>query len=141
MTGFFRTLISRGFLYFFVVLAVLAIAVFDYDSSRLFLWFLLPYYALGLLLQLLMPKHQAPLEEGELTNDVVSNAFMFLLNGVQNLMVTLFFGLASASLLIHFGRLDPSFGLSNLPMWEQVICGLLIFDFMFYTTHRLAHTV
>ncbi len=136
-----RTLVSRGFLYFFVVLAVIAIAAFDYDSSRLFLWFLLPYYTLGLLLQFVMPKQQQPLESNELATDLVSNAFMFLLSGVQNLMVTLLFGLASSSLLIHFGLMDPSFGLSNLPMWAQVICGLLIFDFMFYTTHRLAHTV
>src|SRR5690554_5627134 len=109
-----RILVSRGFLYFFVLLAVIAIAAFDYDSSRLFLWFLLPYYAIGLLLQFVMPKHQQPLESNELATDLVSNAFMFLLSGVQNLMVTLLFGLASSSLLIHFGLLAPSFGLSNL---------------------------
>lgn len=141
MIKLFNTLVSRGFLYFFVTLAIVAIIAFDYDSSKLFLYFLLPYYSLGLVLQFVMPKHKKPLEEGELSTDVVSNSFMFLLSGVQNLMVTLFFGLASASLLIHFGWLSPSFGLSNLPMWAQVLCGMLIFDFMFYTTHRMAHTV
>ncbi|MFC4258189.1 sterol desaturase family protein [Marinobacter lacisalsi] len=141
MPQLFRSLVSRGYLYVFLLLAIVAIAAFDYDSSQLFLWFLLPYYALGLVLQFVMPKHKKPLEQGELLTDVVSNGFMFLLSSVQNLMVTLFFGLASSSLLIHFGLLSPSFGLSNLPMWAQVICGLLIFDFMFYTTHRMAHTV
>lgn len=141
MPQIFRTLVSRGYLYFFLLLSIVAIAAFDFDSSKLFLWFLLPYYAIGLLLQFVMPKHRKPLERGELFTDVVSNGLMFILSSVQNLMVTLFFGLASSSLLIHFGLLNPSFGLSNLPMWAQVICGLLIFDFMFYTTHRLAHTV
>lgn len=141
MPDMIKTLVSRGFLYFFLLLSIVAIAAFDYDSSKLFLWFLLPYYILGLALQFVMPKHKKALERGELFTDMVSNGFMFLLSSAQNLMVTLFFGLASSSLLIHFGWLSPSFGLSNLPMWGQVICGLLIFDFMFYTTHRLAHTV
>ncbi len=141
MIKLFNTLVSRGFLYFFVVLAIVAITAFDYDSSKLFLYFLLPYYTLGLVLQFVMPKYKRPLERGEFATDVVSNSFMFLMGGLQNLMVTLFFGLASSSLLIHFGLLSPSFGLANLPMWAQIVCGMLIFDFMFYTTHRLAHTV
>lgn len=141
MANLLRTLVSRGFLYFFVALAITVIVVFDYDSSKLFTWFLLPYYAIGLLLQFIMPKQRKPLEPGELKTDVISNAFMFLLGGVQNLGVTLFFGLISSSLLIHFGLLSPSFGLSNLPIWAQIICGLLIYDFMFYVTHRMAHTV
>lgn len=141
MANLLRGLVSRSYFYVFMGLGIFALITLDFDAGKLFLWFLLPYYALGLLLQFVMPKVQAPLEKGELATDVVSNGFMFLMGSAQNLMVTLLFGLVSSSLLIHFGLLSPSFGLSNLPLWAQVVCGMLVYDLAFYTTHRLAHTV
>lgn len=141
MTQLLRSVVSRGFLYIFVLLAIGALITFDFDNGQLMLWFLLPFYVTGLLLQWIMPRKKVELERGELVTDIVSNAFAFLLGHLQGLMATILFGLLSASLLIHFGLLDPGFGLSNLPIWAQIMIGLLVFDFMFYCTHRAAHEI
>lgn len=137
----FRWLLARSFTWVFIALSVFAIVHFDYDNKALFLWFLLPFYVISLLTQFLMPKVKAPLEKGELATDIISNAALTVVNSIQTVALNLIFALGSSSLLIHFGLLDPSWGLSNAPMWAQIVVGMLVLDLFFYITHRMAHEI
>ena len=136
-----RWLLSRGYTWLFLGLSIYATVALDYDKNALLLWFLLPFYALSMALQYVMPKVKQPLEKGELTTDVVSNVVLTLINSMQNTVLAAVFALGSSSLLIHYGWMDPAWGLSNAPMWAQVLVGTLLLDLGFYITHRMAHEV
>lgn len=136
-----RWLLARSFTWIFLALAIIAIVRLDYDDKALFLWFLLPFYLISLLTQFLMPKIKAPLEKGELATDLISNAALTVVNSIQTVALNLIFALGSSSLLIHFGLLDPAWGLSNAPMWAQILVGMLVLDLFFYITHRMAHEI
>lgn len=137
----FNWLLARSFTWVFLLLAISAIILLDFDKQRLLVWFLLPFYLVSITAQYLLPKVQQPLEKNELKTDIISNAVLMLVNSLQNNLLALVFALGSSSLLIHFGWLDPSWGLSNAPMWVQVLTGVLLLDFFFYVTHRMAHEV
>ena len=136
-----RWLLSRGYTWLFLGLSIYAIVALDYDKNALLLWFLLPFYALSMALQYVMPKVKQPLEKGELTTDVVSNVVLTLINSMQNTVLAAVFALGSSSLLIYYGWMDPAWGLSNAPMLAQVLVGTLLLDLGFYITHRMAHEV
>ncbi|MDF1764652.1 MAG: sterol desaturase family protein [Oleibacter sp.] len=135
-------LFTRTFTYISLALAILAIYVIGYDMGKLFLWFILPFYGISLLFQLLAPKIKAPLEKNELVTDIISNTVTIgVVNSIQTWGVGIIFALSSSSLLIHFGIMDAKYGLADLPHWLQIVLGLLIMDFFFYVTHRIAHEV
>lgn len=137
----FHWLLARSFTWVFLALSIVAIIVLDYDSKQILLWFLLPFYVISLGAQYVMPKVVQPLEKNELKTDLISNGVLMLVNSLQNNLLALVFTLSSSSLLIHFGWLDPSWGLSNQAMWVQVLVGVLMLDFFFYVTHRMAHEI
>lgn len=134
-------LFSASYTVAFVLLAIVALPLLDYNMNRIFLWFLLPFYVLSLLTQYVLPKVRRPLEKGELADDLYSNAAVVLMNTMQTALVAWFFSHASSSLLISAGWVSPHWAVSNLPFPLQVLACMLIFDFFFYTTHRLAHEV
>ncbi len=137
-----KWLVSHCFTYFFVALSVVLIIQMDSDSGKIFLYFLLPFYIICLLLEIIAPKVDKPLEKNELLTDIISNGVVVsVINSIQNIALTAIFAWSSSSFLIHSGILPPSFGLSNFPFWLQVVVGILVFDFLFYITHRLAHEV
>ncbi|EKF73512.1 TRAP dicarboxylate transporter subunit DctM [Alcanivorax hongdengensis A-11-3] len=134
-------IVSRGFTLFFLGLSIIAVVALGYDSHTLMLWFLLPFYGISLLAQTLMPKVKKPLENGELTTDLVSNGVLMVINSLQNAVLSAVFALGSSSLLIQLGWLDPHYGLSNAPLWLQVLVGIMLLDLFFYITHRMAHEI
>src|SRR5690606_31940107 len=121
----FHWLLARSFTWVFLALAIVAIIALDYDSKEILLWFLLPFYVISLGAQYVMPKVQQPLEKNELKTDLLSNGVLMVINSLQNNLLALVFTLSSSSLLIHFGWLDPAWGLSNQAMWVQVLVGVL----------------
>ncbi|HEX6591139.1 MAG TPA: sterol desaturase family protein [Moraxellaceae bacterium] len=132
-------LFSASYTLVFVALALLALHVTHYDLNKLFLYFLLPFYLLSLALQYVLPKVSRPLEKNELLTDMVSNASVMLINTVQAAIVAWAFHHMSSSLLVSAGWVGPQWSLASLPFALQVLAGLLVFDFMFYVTHRLCH--
>ncbi len=135
-------LLTRTFTYISLILAFVAIYLIGDDMGKLFLYFVLPFYVVSLTFQLIAPKVKAPLEKNELLTDIISNSVTIgLVNTIQTWGVGVVFALSSSSLLIHYGILDAEFGLASLPYWAQVVIGLLIMDFFFYVTHRMAHEV
>lgn len=132
-------LFSASYTLVFVALALLALQLTHYDLNKLFLYFLLPFYLLSLALQYLLPKVNRPLEKNELLTDMVSNASVMLINTVQAAIVAWAFHHVSSSLLVSAGWVGPQWSLASLPFALQVLAGLLLFDFMFYVTHRLCH--
>ena len=134
-------LLSRGFTVFFLSLSIVAIISLNYDAHKLLLWFLLPFYSISLALQFFLPKIKKPLEKGELATDLISNSVLTLVNSLQSSALAAVFALGSSSLLIEAGWIDPQWGLSNYAMWIQILVGVLLLDFFFYTTHRMAHEV
>jgi sterol desaturase/sphingolipid hydroxylase (fatty acid hydroxylase superfamily) len=136
-----KWLFSRGFLYSFLITGLIAAFALDFDNKALFVWFMAPFYVIALLSQYLAPRSYLPLEKSELTTDLLSNGMVLFINMIQNAGLAFFFSLASSSLLIHFGWVSPMFAAANLPFWAQILVGLLVFDFMFYVTHRMAHEI
>lgn len=133
--------LSRGFLLSWLAGAVVALQAWHYDAQALLLKFLLPFYLMSLALQYVLPKTRAPLERGELATDIISNSVVLAVNQGQNALVAGAFALASSSLLVRAGWLDPHATLAGLPFWPQVILSILVYDLLFYWAHRLAHTV
>lgn len=132
---------ARGYTLAFLVLAMAALVAFDYDINRIYLRFLVPFYLLSLVLQYVLPKVRRPLEKGELATDLFSNGGVFLLNMLQASIVGWAFHGVSTSLLVKLGWISPAWTLAALPFALQVLLGMLVFDLLFYTTHRLAHEV
>lgn len=134
--------LARTYTYVALALGGLAIYLIGFDTSKLMMYFLIPFYIVSLLMQFVMPKVKAPLEKGELATDVISSAVILAtVNSLQTLVLGIMFAWSSSSLLIHYGVIDESFGFANLPLWLQVVSALLIADFFFYVTHRIAHEV
>lgn len=134
-------LFSGGYTLAFLALAIVALTAFDYDMHRVYAYFLVPFYLLSLGLQYVLPKVRAPLEKGELATDLLSNGGVLLLNMLQASIVAWAFHGASTSLLVKLGWTSPAWTLAALPFALQVLLGMLVFDLLFYTTHRLAHEV
>lgn len=134
--------LARTYTYIALALGGLAIYLIGFDTNKLMMYFLIPFYLVSLLLQFVMPKVKTPLEKGELATDVISSTVILAtVNSLQTLVLGIMFAWSSSSLLIHYGVIDESFGFANFPLWVQVVSALLIADFFFYVTHRIAHEV
>lgn len=140
-------LASLTFLFGALGLGIFSCLYFGFDEKKIFLYFLLPYYTVALALQYVFPDQPNRFERGEVLTDVLNNGGLVFSSGLQTLMLAWLAGFVaqgqpySLSLLFNLGLLDPSWSAGHWPFWAQVLLQVLLFDFMFYVTHRVAHEV
>ncbi|TAL15772.1 MAG: sterol desaturase family protein [Aquabacterium sp.] len=113
----------------------------NYDSGKIFLYFLAPYYVVATALQYVFPQQRNDFERSEVWTDVLHNGGLVAISSVQTFMIHALTAFAAPGLLVHYGILAPEHALSHQPFWLQVVVSMLLFDFCFYWTHRLAHEV
>jgi len=132
---------SWGFLIAGVLGAIGAVLAFDFDPARIGMYYLMPFYGVCIAMQYLWPEKPNRFEKGEVITDLLNNAGMFLMTGLNNFLIHALIAATGAGLLFHFGVLDAAYAARNLPFAAQVILAWLTFDLMFYITHRMAHEV
>jgi sterol desaturase/sphingolipid hydroxylase (fatty acid hydroxylase superfamily) len=136
-----KLLTSWGFLFGSVALGVGTVLHFGFDPGAIASHFLFPYYALCVLMQYVWPYKPNQFEQGEVTTDVLHNAALVGITGIQNFLIHALIALTGSGLLFQHGVLPASWAAGNLPLWGQVIVAYLTFDFMFYVTHRMGHEI
>lgn len=134
-------LASLAFLFGSGIIGVLCANHFNFDPKLILVYFLLPYYALAIALQYVFPQQPNRFEKGEVVTDLWNNGGLLVVTQTQNFLMTALTSFAAPGLLIHFGWLAPEYALSHQPFWLQVVAAILLFDFCFYWSHRLAHEV
>lgn len=123
-----------------LVLAIWATHVLHYDQTQVVLYFLVPYYTLAAAMQYVWPHRPNKFEPNEVLTDWLNNAALLVVTALQGFMVR-WMEREGAGLLFERGLLDASWSAANLPFWAQVLVAMLVFDFMFYVTHRMAHDI
>jgi sterol desaturase/sphingolipid hydroxylase (fatty acid hydroxylase superfamily) len=137
----FKLLASWGFLFGSVVGAIAAVLHFGFDPGRVFLYYMAPFYVVCTLMQYIWPEQANRFEKGEVVTDLLNNGSMVAVGSVQNFLTHALIAATGSGLLFHFGVLDEGLAARHLPMPVQVLISYLVFDFMFYVTHRMAHEV
>lgn len=132
-------LASLAFLFGGAALGVWTVLHVNFDPSLVLTHFLLPFYGVAMGLQYVFPWKPNRFEKGEVINDLINNGALMLITGIQDFGVRWMVSFATPGLLIHYGLVNPSYALSTQPLWLQVLVDVVLFDFMFYWTHRLAH--
>lgn len=132
-------LASLAFLFGCVALGVFTAFHSGFQPGLILTHFLLPFYAVALALQYVFPWSPNRFERGEIWTDVLNNGALVAVSGLQDFLMRWLMALSAPGLLFHYGLLDPALALHHQPFWLQVVVDLLLFDFMFYWTHRLAH--
>jgi len=109
-----KLILSWLFLGVAVALGIFATVTLNYDQNQVVLYFFLPYFALTTAMQYVWPEQPNDFERGELWTDILNNVALIALTAAQG----------------------------GIVKWMgQVIVAWLVFDFMFYVTHRMAHEV
>lgn len=137
----FKLLASWLFLFGAVAGAVVAVLAFNFDASQVALYYLMPYYVLCTAMQYIWPEQANQFEKNEVLTDTLNNGAMFAVSGLQNVLTHALIAATGSGLLFHFGLLSDQWSAHNLPFGVQVVISYLVFDFMFYVTHRMAHEV
>ena len=133
-------LISRLFTFFFLAAAVASLPAFAFDHSKSFAYVILPFLAISLLYQRIDPITRNPLERGELRTDVLSTMVVIALTALQGYVLHFCFE-ALASDRISRPRVESfALELKAMPLGLECVCAFVLYDFMFYVTHRLAHS-
>ncbi len=135
-----KLILSWLFLGIAVALGIFATVSLNYDQNLVVLYFFLPYFALTVGMQYIWPEQPNDFEKGEVWTDLLNNAALIALTAAQGGIVKWIAEQGNA-MPFQFGWLPQSWSAGNLPMWGQVIVAWLVFDFMFYVTHRMAHEV
>jgi sterol desaturase/sphingolipid hydroxylase (fatty acid hydroxylase superfamily) len=135
-----KLLLSWTFLGVALALGIWSTIALDYDQNKVVLYFLLPYFALATLMQYVWPEQPNQFESGEVWTDILNNAALLGITALQGAIVH-WMAAGGNGLLFQWGWLPESFAAHHLPMWGQVLVAWLVFDFMFYATHRIAHEV
>lgn len=132
-------LASLAFLFGALIVGVLTAAQVNFEASRVLTHFLLPFYFVAWALQYVFPWTPNRFEKGEVFNDMLNNGMLVLISGIQDFGVRWLTVFAAPGLLFHYGLVDSAYALHTQPFWVQVLVDVLLFDFCFYWTHRLAH--
>src|SRR3990167_2798430 len=66
---------------------------------------------------------------------------LIAVTGFQNFVIHALVALTGTGLLFQQGVLPDAWAAHHLPLWAQVLVAWLVFDFMFYVTHRIGHEV
>ncbi|HRH17245.1 MAG TPA: sterol desaturase family protein [Aquabacterium sp.] len=135
-----KMMLSWLFLGVAVALGIWATVALNYDQNKVVLYFFLPYFALAMGMQYLWPEQPNQFEKNEVWTDLLNNAALIALTAAQGGLVYWMSDQGSALVFQH-GWLSSDWSAGNLPMWGQVLVAWLVFDFMFYVTHRMAHEV
>ena len=135
-----RLLLSWAFLGTALALGIWSTVALDYDQNKVVLYFLLPYFALATLMQYVWPEQRNEFEPGEVWTDILNNAALLGVTALQGAVVH-WMAAGGNGLLFQWGWLPEALSARHLPMWGQVLVAWLVFDFMFYATHRIAHEV
>ena len=135
-----KMMLSWLFLGVAVALGIWATVALNYDQNKVVLYFFLPYFALTMGMQYLWPEQPNQFEKNELWTDIFNNVALIALTVAQGGIVHWMSDQGSA-LVFQLGWLSSDWSAGNLPMWGQVLVAWLVFDFMFYVTHRMAHEV
>lgn len=141
MSRHLATLGSYAFLLTALGLGLYTAQHVGFEAGKIFLYFLAPFYAVALVLQYVFPEQPNRFEKGEILTDLWNNGGLLVVTQAQNFVIHALTAFAAPGLLVHFGVLAPEHALSAQPFWLQVIVSILLFDFCFYWTHRLAHEV
>lgn len=123
-----------------LVLGIWATHVLHYDQNQVILYFLAPYYTLAAAMQYVWPHKANNFEPNEVLTDWLNNGALLVVTAIQGFMVR-WMEREGSGLLFEYGWLDASWSAGNLPFWAQVLVAMLVFDFMFYVTHRMAHNI
>jgi sterol desaturase/sphingolipid hydroxylase (fatty acid hydroxylase superfamily) len=123
-----------------LALGIFATVTLDYNQNLVLVYFFLPYFLVTLGMQYVWPEQPNQFEKGEVWADVFNNIALVSLTALQGGLVKWMSDQGSALVFQH-GLLDEAWSAGNLPFWAQVLVAWLVFDFMFYVTHRLAHEV
>lgn len=137
----FKLLASWGFLFGGVAGGIAAVLHFGFDPGRIFTYYLAPYYVICTVMQYIWPEQANKFEKGEVLTDALNNAAMVAVGSIQNFLTHALIAATGSGLLFHFGILGEHWSAHNLPFAAQVLISYLVFDFMFYVTHRMAHEV
>lgn len=132
--------IARLFTFVFLATALAFMNVFDFDSGKVFYLVVVPFIALGLIYEFKDPITKHPFEDGEIKTDIVSTLVVAAFTALQNYVIHAYFHRISAGGLGMGAWLPESLRLNALPFWLECAVAFLIYDFLFYVTHRLAHT-
>ncbi len=135
-----KLILSWLFLGIAVALGIFATVTLGYDQNKVVLYFFLPYFALTTAMQYVWPEQPNDFERGEVWTDILNNVALIALTAVQGGIVK-WIATQGKAMVFQHGWLSESWSAGNLPMWGQVIVAWLMFDFMFYVTHRMAHEV
>lgn len=135
-----KLLLSWAFLGIALTMGIWSTVALNYDQNKVVLYFLAPYFAVATALQYLWPEQANDFERGEIWTDVLNNIGLLVVTAFQGVVVH-WMAEGGHGLLFHWGLVPLSLSAHNLPMWAQVIVAWLVFDFMFYVTHRTAHEV
>jgi sterol desaturase/sphingolipid hydroxylase (fatty acid hydroxylase superfamily) len=112
-----------------------------FDPNKIFLYFLAPYYALCTAMQYVWPEQPNAFEKGEVLTDWLHNGALVAISSFQNFFVHALIAATGAGFLFKYGVLPDSAAAYHLPFWGQVAISYLVFDFMFYVTHRMGHEI
>lgn len=137
----FKILASWGFLFGAVAGGIISVLAFDFDASKVATYYLIPYYLLCTALQYVWPEQANQFEKNEVFTDALNNGAMFAVSGLQNVLTHALIAATGSGLLFHYGILGEHLAARHLPFAAQVAISYLVFDFMFYVTHRMAHEV
>jgi len=136
-----QRILSWLFLFGAVAGGIYTVLHFNFDPAAIATHYMFPYYAVCVAMQYIWPEQPNQFEKGELVNDLVHNTALVAITSLQNLFVHALIAMTGAGLLFKFGVLPDAYAAHNLPMWAQVAVSFLVFDFMFYVTHRMGHEV
>ena len=135
-----RLLLSWAFLGIAVSLGIWSTIVLNYDQNKVVLYFLFPYFALATAMQYVWPEQSNQFAPGEILTDILNNIGLLMVTAFQGVVVH-WMADGGHGLLFQWGLVPMSLSAHHLPMWGQVLVAWMVFDFMFYVTHRIAHEV
>lgn len=135
-----KLILSWAFMGTALALGITANVLLGYDQGKVILYFMLPYYAVAWAMQYVWPEKPNQFEKNEVITDLLNNAGFLALTALQAGVIQ-WMSDSGKGLLFQSGLISGSFAADQLPFWAQVMVAWLVFDFMFYVTHRIAHEV
>ncbi|WP_290871652.1 sterol desaturase family protein [Aquabacterium sp.] len=136
-----RRLLSWAFMGGSLAGGIYTVLHFGFDPAPIATHFLFPYYAVCVLMQYVWPEQPNRFEPGEVLNDSLHNVALVVITSVQNFLIHALVAATGTGLLFQHGVLPETWAAHHLPLWAQVLVAWLVFDFMFYVTHRMGHEV
>lgn len=132
-------MISRLYSFFFLSLAIGFIHWVDFNSTLLMICVVIPFILLSMWYEQKDPLLKKSVLPGEIRTDLSSFAVVLVLTMGQNFLVHLYFYKAiSANNGVSLFLANP-YALSQLPFWAECALAFLVYDFVFYWMHRIAH--